>query len=975
MAISFVAASAVVTGANPTVNVPAGYAQNDLLVIITTGTAAPTTPAGWTQTASMLSGGRITYLTKFATATEASVAVTLAGTTSKSVMLAYRGVSVTGTVALFAVNNGSTIATQTLTTSSANNYIISVYTQIDGGSRTWTAPASTTSRVNSGSTLSVNGLLIVDEAQAVAGVSTTRTATSSGIGVDLSSGAFSIIPSGPRYWVGGSASWDGTAGSKWALTSGGAGGASVPGPSDDVFFDAASGAVTCTISTGNTGAKSITCTGFTGTLAGTAAISVSGSVTLVAGMTLTYTGILSIIATGTITSAGKTLARVIVNGSGITVTLGDALTIPEDSFVLTTGAIDLNGFTLSTSIFSSSGTNVRSIIFGSSNIVLLNDDSGSTALSMADATNFTYTGTSNFTRVQSNTATVAFGSTAGATSTNAPNFTITSGASALTITSTSSFKSLTFTGSTSTVTGTVNLYGNLTLASGGTYTSLVPRFSGTATITSAGRTLGNTTVNGSGITVTLGDALTLGITNTFTLTAGTLALANLTLSTGIFSSSGSSTRAISFGSGNIALTSTTAATTILGMATVTSFTYTGTGGFTRVQAATATIQFANTAGSIGTNAPNFTVTSGASALTITGTSSFKAFTLTGSTCSVIGSALCYGTLTVAAGGTYTSFTPALLTSQNFTSFGKTFSSFQVNGSGITVTFDDALTAGAFTLTNGTINLNGFTLSAGFFSSNNSNTRVITFGTANIALTSTSGGTTVLAMATATNFTYTGTGGFTRNMAATATMVFGTTGGSVTNAPNMTVNAGASALTITANSWFNNFIFTGSTSTVTASSVNIAGNLTLASGGTYTAVVPTYRASGTLTSTGKTLSALTVNGSGITVTCADALTTTNALTLTLGTLNLKNAATSTVGSLVTTGTTLKYLESTTSGSQATISDSSGTNTVTYLSIKDSNATGGAVFDATSATNVNAGNNTGWLGLVSAGGGGNFIAFFM
>jgi hypothetical protein len=40
-----------------------------------------------------------------------------------------------------------------------------------------------------------------------------------------------------RYWVGGTATWDGTAGSKWATTSGGAGGASVPTTNDDVYFD------------------------------------------------------------------------------------------------------------------------------------------------------------------------------------------------------------------------------------------------------------------------------------------------------------------------------------------------------------------------------------------------------------------------------------------------------------------------------------------------------------------------------------------------------------------------------------------------------------------------------------------------------------------------------------------------------------------------------------------------------------------
>ena len=43
-----------------------------------------------------------------------------------------------------------------------------------------------------------------------------------------------------RYWVGGSATWNATVGTKWATTSGGAGGASVPTSADDVFLDAAS---------------------------------------------------------------------------------------------------------------------------------------------------------------------------------------------------------------------------------------------------------------------------------------------------------------------------------------------------------------------------------------------------------------------------------------------------------------------------------------------------------------------------------------------------------------------------------------------------------------------------------------------------------------------------------------------------------------------------------------------------------------
>ena len=40
-----------------------------------------------------------------------------------------------------------------------------------------------------------------------------------------------------RYWVGGTDNWDGTAGNKWATTSGGAGGSAIPTTADDVFID------------------------------------------------------------------------------------------------------------------------------------------------------------------------------------------------------------------------------------------------------------------------------------------------------------------------------------------------------------------------------------------------------------------------------------------------------------------------------------------------------------------------------------------------------------------------------------------------------------------------------------------------------------------------------------------------------------------------------------------------------------------
>ena len=167
-----------------------------------------------------------------------------------------------------------------------------------------------------------------------------------------------------RYWVGGTAAWDGTAGTKWATTSGGTGGASVPTTADDVFFTNLSTGV-CSISTGNTGAKSINCTGFTGTITGTAGITIAGSVTLVSGMTFTHTGTMTFTGTGTLTTAGKAFSGVTVNGSGITVTLGDALNTGTRSLTVTRGTFNAAGYNVTCSSLGSSNSNVRTITMGS----------------------------------------------------------------------------------------------------------------------------------------------------------------------------------------------------------------------------------------------------------------------------------------------------------------------------------------------------------------------------------------------------------------------------------------------------------------------------------------------------------------------------------------------------------------------------------------------------------------------------------
>jgi hypothetical protein len=167
-----------------------------------------------------------------------------------------------------------------------------------------------------------------------------------------------------RYWRGGTNSWNITAGSKWAATAGGPTGASVPTTADDVFFDATSSG-TCTIATGNTGAKSINCTGFTGTITGTAGITVAGSVTLVAGMTYSHTGTMTLTGTGTLTTAGKAFSGVTVSGAGITLTLGDALNTGTRNLTVSQGVFDAAGYNVTINNFSSSNANVRTVTMGS----------------------------------------------------------------------------------------------------------------------------------------------------------------------------------------------------------------------------------------------------------------------------------------------------------------------------------------------------------------------------------------------------------------------------------------------------------------------------------------------------------------------------------------------------------------------------------------------------------------------------------
>jgi hypothetical protein len=296
--------------------------------------------------------------------------------------------------------------------------------------------------------------------------------------------------------------------------------------------------------------------------------------------------------------------------------------------------------------------------------------------------------------------------------------------------------------------------------------------------------------------------------------------------------------------------------------------------------------------------------------------------------------------------------------------------FTFNGVGGTWQLQAALTSGATrtcTLTNGTLDLNGYTLTTGVFGSNNSNVRTLAFGTGKIVLTATTG--TVLSMSTATNFAYTGTSRIELTASgAGRTITPSATGAVESNALNIYVTTGSDTVTVSGAGRFLNFDLTGFVGTLTyTSSTRYFGNLVFSSGMTLGAISGEFtfaKTSGTqtITSAGKTIDqAVTIDAPDAIVSCQDALTlgSTQTLTMTNGTLQLKAGTTTTVGAFATSGTNPKFLTSTTYGSQATISDASGTNTVEYLTIQDSIATGGAVFDALAITNVNAGNNTGWF----------------
>ena len=308
--------------------------------------------------------------------------------------------------------------------------------------------------------------------------------------------------------------------------------------------------------------------------------------------------------------------------------------------------------------------------------------------------------------------------------------------------------------------------------------------------------------------------------------------------------------------------------------------------------------------------------------------------------------------------------------------------FTFNGVGGTWQLQAALTSGATrtcTLTAGTLDLASYTLTTGAFSSTNSNTRTLAFGSAGKIVATVNNGTACIT-STATGLTVTGSrrvefnysgsvGTRTISGALTATTIEGT------NLLDYYITAGTDIIFFTASRSYGNIDFSdGGTSTFAGSlsaptnSINFYGNLIFNSAmsigsGTDVAIMKATSGTKTITSAGKTLDfPLTFDGIGGTWSCTDALTlgSTQTLKMTDGTLQLKSGVTSTVGAFATSGTNQKYLQSTTPGTQATLSGASGVNSVSYLTIQDIYATGGATWNAFYYNgNLDNGNNTNWI----------------
>ena len=760
------------------------------------------------------------------------------------------------------------------------------------------------------------------------------------------------------YWVGGAGTWDATTTTNWAASSGGAGGAGVPTSADNAVFDSASNATAYAVTVGtNAVALDITIAGpaagnVTMTFGATAVANCYGSWTNAATgvvFSITSTPVLNFLSTST----GKTVTtnsvalgflNVVFSGIGGGWTLGSAWT-QSGTISVSNGSFNTGNYTVTSALISSTGTATRSITLGSSTLTFTNSSpwtAVSTGLTLNAGTstiNCTATGPifngGSLTYYNVNFASANPNAVSTITGSNTFNN--------LSQTTPSSGRRIVVTGASQTINGI------LTLGAANTYNQRVQLYN---------------VNNGIPITFTVATIATLSDVDFRDITAAGISAPWFGTRLG----NGLGNTNITFNAGKTVYWNLIAGGNWSATAWATSSGGTpATGNFPLAQDTAIVEDTGLTAGN------TITVEAGwwMNTLNCTRTNSW--------TYAGAGGATFYGDFTIPSVTTITNTAGFVFQgqgrTQNLTNNGVAFSTGGItqNSVGGTLVLNGAVTTAAtatVTLNNGTLNLNNNTLTCGIFSSNVATTRAIAFGTGQITLTGNA--TTIWNVLTATNFSYTGTGTVNCTYAgATGQRVIGhgSTNGTEANTPSFNVTAGTDNVAFNNNTRANNLNFTGwgagGVGVLTFNTLIVYGNMTLATGSiTGTAGTVIFDgASGTktITNNGVTFNCnIRFDGAGVTWVLQDALKVeaTKSMAIYNGMVQLKAGTTSTIGSLVTSGITMKYLRSTTPGVQATLSAASGTNTVTYLTITDIAATGGATWDATSATNVDGGDNTGW-----------------
>lgn len=210
-----------------------------------------------------------------------------------------------------------------------------------------------------------------------------------------------------RYWVGNAGSWSST--SKWAATSGGASGASVPICHDTAIFDAnsiSSGSQTITMDEPRpAGSIDFSLVTNNPTFAPNLAFSLYGSLILKTGMAVSSGNVFTmenrsaanLDSDGVSISWGLTIAAF-----GSSVTLLDNWTMTGTAaFTLSNGTFDANGFNTQAGSASISGSNTRTMTMGSGTFTLT---STGTVWAATTTTNLTFNGNTSTIDINNATA-------------------------------------------------------------------------------------------------------------------------------------------------------------------------------------------------------------------------------------------------------------------------------------------------------------------------------------------------------------------------------------------------------------------------------------------------------------------------------------------------------------------------------------------------------------------------------------------